>query len=91
MDLISKSLNLLGRKARDKVTGFEGVIASIGFDAYGCVQAILNPPIKDGKLGDQGWFDIKRLDVGEAVMDPPDFGQVAFGKEPGADVYKPTR
>ncbi|HEY3655455.1 MAG TPA: hypothetical protein VGL34_10830, partial [Steroidobacteraceae bacterium] len=91
MDLISKSLNLLGRKARDKVTGFEGVIHSIGFDAYGCVQAIVNPPMKDGKLLDQAWFDIKRLELFEAVMEPPDFGQVAFGKEPGADLHKPTR
>lgn len=91
MDLISTALNLLGRKARDKVTGFEGVVTTIGFDLYGCVQAIVNPAQKDAKLGDPVWLDIKRLDLTESVMAPPDFGQMALGSEAGGDVRKPVR
>jgi hypothetical protein len=87
-NLITTSLMLLGRKARDKVTGFEGIVMTIGFDATGCVQAILNPPIKDGKLAEQGWFDVKRLELGDAVLPVPNFGQLA---EAGGDIYKPTR
>lgn len=89
--LIPDSLALLGRKAVDKVTGFEGVISTIGFDVYGCVQAILTPAAKDGKLLDQGWFDVKRLTVGEVVMPNPDFGPVALGEESGGDSDKPVR
>jgi hypothetical protein len=73
---VKKHLDLLGMTAEDKVTGFKGVIASISFDLYGCIQAIINPGIdKDGKLKDQCWFDIGRLKItGKSpVMDRPDF------------------
>ena len=60
-----KHLNLLGMKVEDKVTGFKGVVASISFDLYGCVQAIVNPGAdKDGKLMEQCWFDVSRLALG---------------------------
>jgi len=51
MTNVKKHLSLLGLKVKDKVTGYTGVVASIGFDLYGCVQAIVNPGMdKDGKL-----------------------------------------
>lgn len=61
---IKKHLELLGLKVEDKVTGFKGVVSSIGFDLYGCVQAIVNPGIgKDSKPADSHWFDVNRLKV----------------------------
>ena len=39
--------SLLGRKARDQVTNAEGVITSVTFDLFGCIQALLKPPIGD--------------------------------------------
>lgn len=83
---IKKHLGLLGLKVEDKVTGFKGVVASIGFDLYGCVQAIVNPGIgKEGKMGDCQWFDVNRLKVlsTKPVMDLPnfDFGPQAEGKQ----------
>lgn len=74
--MIKESLELLGRRAKDKVTTFEGVITTISFDLYGCIQAVLAPPIdKDGKIPEGRWFDVNRLDVSEspAVMPLPDF------------------
>ena len=78
--MITETLALLGRRAEDKVTGFEGVISSVCFDLYGCVQAALTPSKKrDGNLGDGHWFDVQRLKVmpGKPVMTAPDFDAVA--------------
>ncbi len=66
-------VDLLGYRVRDKVTGFEGVVTSIGFDLYGCVQAVVTPASKDGKQEDSRWYDTHRLAIqdGERVMALP--------------------
>lgn len=83
-------LNLLGFRVRDRVSGFEGVVASVCFDLYGCIQAIVHPGLQaDGKLGDQSWFDVNRLEIvsAEPVMNRPnfEFGEVAKGNKGAAD------
>ena len=74
-------LDLLGQKATDKITGVKGVITSISFDLFGCIQAIVKPAglDKDGKMQDGYWLDVQRLDVekGKPMMDRPDFQSVA--------------
>ena len=74
---LKKHIDLLGYKVEDKVTGFTGVLASVSFDLYGCVQAIVTPTglDKDGKIMDAHWFDISRLKIlGKVpVMTPPDY------------------
>lgn len=72
---VKEIINLLGRKATDKVTGQKGVITSVCFDLYGCTQAIINPGVMpDGKLGEICWFDISRLEVADdRVMRTPEF------------------
>ena len=82
---IQKHLNLLGKPVKDKVTGKTGVITSISFDLYGCIQAIITPKTgKDNKDVDLRWYDLCRLKVtsDKRVMILPDFetGQVAEGK-----------
>ena len=67
---------LLGRKVKDKVTGQEGVVTSISFDLFGCVQAVVDPGIdKDQKRIDSHWMDTHRLVVkkGKPVMELPTF------------------
>jgi len=69
-------LNLLGLKAKDKVSGMTGVITSISFDLYGCVQAVVHPKVdKNGIFGELCWFDINRLIITKnaRVMPVPDF------------------
>ena len=90
MENVQKHLQLLGMRVEDRVTGFRGVVSSIGFDLYGCVQAIVNPGMcADGKLGESQWFDIARLQLIaiDPVMDRPnwDFGLMAEGKKGAAD------
>lgn len=81
--MITETINLLGRKARDKVTAFEGVVTSVSFDLYGCVQVVLQPPLgADGKPADGAWMDVARLEMLKAkpAMGVPDFD--AKGKMP---------
>ena len=90
MVLVKKHLGMLGLKVEDRVTGFKGVVASVGFDLYGCIQAIVNPGMgADGKLMDQQWFDIARLKVLDEypVMQVPDFefGTQAEGRQGAAE------
>ena len=87
---MEKHLELLGRQVKDKVTGFVGVVESICFDLYGCVQAVVRQKVgKDGKQMDAHYFDVKRLDpVGARVMPKPAFGPV--GTEAGP-AQKPAR
>lgn len=90
---IQKHLAMLGLRVEDRVTGFKGVVASICFDLYGCVQAIVNPGAdQSGKLMDQVWFDVSRLSIieREPVMARPDFefGPVAEGLQGAAEKPK---
>lgn len=80
----------LGYKAKDKVTGFEGVITSVDFDLYGCIQYLIQPASKDGTdKSDAKWFDPTRVTITskKRVMEMPDFdmGYVAEGRKGPAE------
>ncbi len=61
---VDAHLDLLGKPGKDRITGLTGVISSISFDLYGCIQAALTPPVdKDGKLPDGRWLDVNRIEV----------------------------
>lgn len=89
-------LALLGWAVKDKVTGFTGTVSTIGFDLYGCVQAIVTPKAvfeSNGaqKLDRSEWFDVSRLEkIGDQpVMQPiPAKGDRTVA---GADNSKPVR
>lgn len=83
---MNEYMKLLGMKVKDKVTGFSGVVESVSFDLYGCVQIVVRPEAtKDGKQSDAHWFDAKRVDVigKKPVMTPPVWGATTAGKEIG--------
>ena len=73
---LKKHLDLLGMRVKCRVTGFTGVVSSIGFDLYGCIQAVVNPGIdKDKKPMESHWFDVNRLEITDPkpVMPRPTF------------------
>ena len=79
-------LDLLGFRVRDRITGAQGVVTSVCFDLYGCVQADINRGFDEkGEQLKGYWFDCKRLErVSEApVMTPPRFEDFRVGDEPG--------
>lgn len=53
----------LGKKARDKITGFEGIITGRCQYLTGCDQYGLVPPVRDGKIEQCQWFDEGRIEV----------------------------
>jgi hypothetical protein len=83
--VIKKHLDLLGHMVKDKVSDFEGVVTSMSFDLYGCIQADVRPTTlgEDGYLKGGIWLDVSRLEVltEKPLMDPPNFewGEVAEG------------
>ena len=90
--LIKKHLDLLGHRVKDRVSDFEGVVISMSFDLYGCIQADVRPTKldKDGKIVMGSWFDVSRLKVlsKKPLMDAPNFewGNVAEGKKGPANL-----
>jgi len=81
---IQESINLLGLPVEDKVTGFKGVVVSVSFDLYGCVQAVIKPKVdKDNKAGDGQWYDVDRLNI---ISDEPVMNLPAFVKKPDEQV-----
>lgn len=91
-----KDLHLLGLRVEDRVTGFRGVVTTISYDLYGCVQAIVSPGTvteNPGKLEDSRWFDTKRLKVLERVpvMDVPSFDNPPGGSTKSLPAQLPVR
>lgn len=90
MKNVQKHLSLLGKKVTDKISGATGVVDSVCFDLYGCIQGSINIGVdKDGNRRDSLWMDVSRMQVVDEapVMSPPDweFGDVAEGKHGPAD------
>lgn len=60
---------MLGQKASDKITGFEGILVGRAEYLYGCTQYCIAPPARDGKIGDSQWFDEGRISIlGKGVL-----------------------
>ena len=58
----------LGKKARDKITGFEGILIGHAHYLTGCDQYGLAPPAKDGEVKSSQWFDESRIEIiGEGI------------------------
>lgn len=86
----TKHIELLGLKAEDKITGVKGVITTVSFDLFGCIQVILSARVrKDGTCPDSSWLDVSRLKLLSKgrVMATPDFdkGHIAEGKKGSAN------
>lgn len=87
-------INLLGYKARDKITKQDGVISSVSFDLYGCVQVLLTPlKVKNGEdIKVHGWFDINRIEIikNKKIMNFPEYNKYESIKDvggPGEKIY----
>lgn len=58
----------LGKQARDKVTGFNGIIIGKINYLFGCAQYGIAPEAREGKVCDTNWFDEGRIEItGEGV------------------------
>ncbi len=82
-------INKLGFQAKEVLTGMTGVITSVSFDINGCIQCVLQPPMKEDKIPDGKWFDIARLEITSdaPIFKSPNYveGAVAEGKSGAVD------
>lgn len=53
----------LGQKAKDKITGCEGIIVAKVEYLFGCTQYGIAPPAKDGRVSDTQYFDEGRIEI----------------------------
>jgi len=51
----------LGKKAKDQITGFEGIIIGKCHYLTGCDQYGIAPPAFDNKVANTEWFDVNRV------------------------------
>lgn len=59
----------LGQKAKDKITGFEGIIVARIEYLFGCDQYGVSPEAKDGKVNDTLYFDEGRIEItGKGIL-----------------------
>ena len=74
-----KYLDLLGYTVADRVSGYTGVVESISYDLYGCIQAVVRPPVNEkNEIPEGRYLDCKRLSIlprSERVMPVPEFYQ----------------
>lgn len=58
----------LGDRAKDTLTGFEGIVVGTCQYLTGCDQALLKPQKRkdDGSMLAGEWFDVQRLEVTKA-------------------------
>lgn len=77
----------LGQKAKDKITGFTGILTGHAEYISGCSQWLIVPPAKDGDFKDGHWFDEQRIEID---IDAP-IVTLENGRTPGCDISAPKR
>lgn len=95
---MQKGMELLGHEVQDCVTNVKGIVTSVSYELYGCIQCLVRPQAdmkkenKDVKetVDTAYWFDLKRLTVlsKKPVMTPPVFETPKL--EPGGQHDMPT-
>jgi len=89
--MVEKHLELLGLEVEDKASDASGIVISVSFDLFGCIQADVRPKKldKEGKLRQCWWLDINRLRIVDKkpVMERPNFnyGNIADGGQGAAE------
>lgn len=72
-------MDKLGKKAKDKITGFKGIVIGKINYLFGCDQYGIAPEAKDGKTNGTCWFDEGRIEIiGKGVSI-----EEVRGKKPG--------
>lgn len=76
----------IGRRGRDTITGFEGVITGRCEYLTGCNQLLIVPKAKGGSHQEGHWFDEQRVElIGEKRI------VLKNGNNPGPDNEAPKR
>lgn len=75
----------LGITAKDKITGFTGILTGRAEYITGCTQYLVQPPLnKEGAFVDAHWIDVDRLE--EVVKEPVLLPRTASGFDVAAPI-----
>lgn len=84
---MSKELRM-GIEAKDKITGFKGIIGARATYLYGCDQILLTSQCKKDNSFEQGqWIDEPRIEYISKGIAPKE----VQGKKPGGDILAPVK
>ena len=61
----------IGNKVTDPITGLKGTVISIHITLNGCISALIQPPMRAGKVEDARWIDHNRLVVDKPIVVVP--------------------
>lgn len=78
----------LGCEAKDKITGFQGIVTGRSTYLFGCDNILLSPKSgKDNTYKDGHWFDEPRIEyIGKGIL-----AKEVQGKKPGGDLPAPLK
>jgi hypothetical protein len=93
--VVDNSIGYLGKKVKDKIGGTKGIVTSVCFDLYGCIQVVVDEQKRDkeGTSIRTGWIDINRLEVlnHKPIMRAPDFNnKYSSIEQVGGPAEKPS-
>ncbi len=80
---------MLGKKVKDIITGFEGIVTGRAQYITGCDQLLVQPISKSGEYIEGRWFDDMRLDVVDD--DVLEICKEGKNGKPGADIPAPVK
>ena len=84
---VELALRTLGLHGRDRITGISGVVTSVCFDLYGCIQLALHPGLDEkGEPRDVRWYDLVRIEIDYGTAPCvvlPDFVSPRTARVPG--------
>lgn len=62
--MTTKNVSMLGKKVKDTISGFEGIVIEEIKYLNGCIQYKIQPRCKeDGKFIGGKWFDVQQLQI----------------------------
>jgi hypothetical protein len=71
----------LGQRAKDKITGFEGILIGHADYLTGCAQYLILPSAKDGEYKEGHWLDEGRIEVLGDAFEPEDVSSEGNGAD----------
>ena len=77
-----------GDKVKDTVTGLKGIVTGVAVYLNGCVQALIEPPVREGQDYREIWIDEDRLQV---ILKPKARKKEVVRKKGGPNSRPPAR
>ena len=91
MSKIKKPADFLGKKAKDKISGFTGIITCASFWVNGCIRLNIAPQaLHEGKVSESSCFDDTQVEIlGDSEVKPEKGAKVGGPRPAPKDIPDP--